>query len=183
MESFKTIPPETLSADDLTRGRDQVVDQMNWARQYSLQLIESIPYELWYVQPAGAATNVAWQVGHLAVSQYGLMLFRQRGRQPEDRKIMPSWLRKQFGRSTNPLALSKTVAEPDKLLDLLSSVHQQSIDEVRQLQPEQLLEPVELPYAAYPIKLGALLFCPIHEAIHTGQIGVLRRMHGLDPLR
>ena len=38
-----------------------------------------------------------------------------------------------------------------------------------------LLEPVEMPYAAYPIKLGAILFCPLHEHIHAGQIGVVRR--------
>jgi hypothetical protein len=46
-----------------------------------------------------------------------------------------------------------------------------------------LAEPTEMPYAVYPIKLGALLFCPLHESIHAGQIGLLRRMHGMESVR
>jgi hypothetical protein len=46
-----------------------------------------------------------------------------------------------------------------------------------------LLEPVDMPYAAYPVKLGAVLFCPLHEHIHAGQIGVVRRALGLEPIR
>ncbi len=36
-----------------------------------------------------------------------------------------------------------------------------------------------MPYAAYPNKFGALLFCPMHESIHIGQIGLIRRGLGL----
>jgi hypothetical protein len=40
-----------------------------------------------------------------------------------------------------------------------------------------------MPYAGYPTKLGALLFCPLHEMIHAGQIGLLRRLMGKPPIR
>jgi len=102
MESFTLSPHDSLTSAEISRGRDQVLEQMAWARQYTLQLIESVEPDLWYKKPEGADTNLAWQVGHLAVSQYGLMLFRQRGRSPGDLEIMPGWLRKQFGRGTNP---------------------------------------------------------------------------------
>jgi hypothetical protein len=48
---------------------------------------------------------------------------------------------------------------------------------------ETLKAPTDMPYAGFPIKLGALLFCPLHESIHAGQIGLLRRAHGLESIR
>lgn len=183
VESFDTSPATDLTEHDLLSGRDQVVAQMKWARQYSLQLIESIPHELWYVQPAGISTHVAWQVGHLAVSQYGLMLFRQRGRAPGDLDLMPGWLRKQFGRGTTPRPQSENSPSPSELLGRLAKIHEQAVAEVAIESAALLCEPTDMPYAAYPIKLGALVFCPIHESLHAGQIGLLRRMHGLESLR
>lgn len=183
MESFELNSPDSLSQSDLLTGRDQILAQMAWTRQYSLQLIESIPAELWYVQPPNLTTHVAWQVGHLAVSQYGLMLFRQRGRFPGDLDIMPGWLRKQFARGTTPRPQGENSPSADELLSRLDKIHQQAIDEVGSLSADVLAEPTEMPYAAYPIKLGALLFCPIHESLHAGQIGVLRRAHGMEPIR
>lgn len=183
MQSFGDLDPRQLSDDQLLRGRDQVLEQMNWTRQYSLQLIESTPKELWYRQPSGMPSHVAWQVGHLAVSEYGLLLFRQRGRAAGDLELMPGWLRKQFGRGTTPSESAEGIPEPDELLRRLASIHAQSLAEVAELTPETLREPTEMPYTAYPIKLGALLFAPLHESLHAGQIGLLRRLHGLEPLR
>lgn len=182
MQDFETSDRQ-LSEEELIQGRDQVITQVRWIRQYSLQLIDSVPQELWYQKLEGLATNIAWQVGHLAVSQYGLMLFRQRGRSPGDLEIMPGWLRKQFGRGSTPMDFSEKAPSPSELLDRLKAIHEQSLSEVEQLPAETLAEPTEMPFTAYPIKLGALLFCPLHESIHAGQIGVLRRALGLEPLR
>lgn len=183
MESFETYSTDNLTEQDLSRGREQALHQIKWVRQYSLQLIESIPTDLWYVKPQDSPTHLAWQVGHLAVSQYGLMLFRQRGRLPGDLDIMPGWLRKQFGRGTSPPDKTEKSPSPEELLERLEAIHQQSVAEVGQLSLATLSEPTEMPFTAYPTKLGALLFCPIHESIHAGQIGMLRRLHGLAPLR
>ncbi len=183
MEDFKIIDPSQLSPEDISRTRDSVLAQMAWARQYTLQLIESVPESLWFDSPSGLPSHLAWQVGHLAVSQYGLMLFRQRGRSPGDLDLMPGWLRKQFGRGTQPGPKVDTSPSPIELLGRLEKIHNQAMAEVAELSSQQLAEPTEMPYAAYPIKLGALLFCPIHESIHAGQIGLIRRAHGLDPLR
>jgi hypothetical protein len=122
--------PADLSPDDLLRGRDLLLKQTAWARQYTRQLIDSIPEELWYVQPSGLKTHVAWQVGHLAVSQYGLMLFRQRGRMPGDLELMPGWLRKQFGRGTTPSESAEGMPTPTDLLAMLDKINAQSHAEV-----------------------------------------------------
>lgn len=183
MENSTPAHPVELTADELLSGRDMLLKQIAWARQYTRQLIDSIPEALWYVQPSGLKSHVAWQVGHLAVSQYGLMLFRQRGRMPGDLELMPGWLRKQFGRGTTPSLSADGMPTPTELLTILDKIDTQSHAEVALLTAEQLGEPTEMPYAAYPIKLGALLFCPLHESIHAGQLGLLRRLHGLDPIR
>jgi len=183
METFLTSSTDQLSSLDLSSGRNLVMQQMRFARQYTLQLLDSIPHSLWYEQPVGLSTHVAWQVGHLAVSQYGLMLFRQRGRAAGDLELMPGWLRKQFGRGSQPASSAAGQPEPAELLARLAAIDKQAVQEVPGLTAETLREPIDMPYAAYPIKLGALMFCPIHEGIHAGQIGLLRRLHGLAPLR
>jgi DinB superfamily len=183
LDPFSSISTENFTPERLLMGRDQVLHQMQWARQYTRQLIDSVPYELWYKRPGDAPSHIAWQVGHLSVAQYGLMLFRQRGRMPGDLEIMPGWLRKQFGKGTVPSESEAGMPAPHELLDLMDKIDRQSQLEARQYSAQLLSEPTEMPYAAYPIKLGALLFCPIHEALHAGQIGVLRRLLGLAPLR
>ena len=102
---------------------------------------------------------------------------------PGDLELMPGWLRKQFGRGTTPSESAEGMPTPTDLLTMLDKINAQSHAEVALLTAEQLAEPIDMPYAVYPIKLGALLFCPLHESIHAGQLGLLRRLHGLDPIR
>ncbi len=173
-----------LSTTELQLIRETVLGQMDFCRQYSLSLLTDIEPELWYVAPGGAPSTIGWQVGHLAFSQYGLMLFRQRGRESGDLDLIPGWFRKQYGRGTsgNPEQLSNPLP-PAELLSILGRVHDIAMQTVRDLPIEQFAEPTDMPYAVYPRKIGALMFCPIHESLHAGQIGIIRRMLGKDPLR
>lgn len=157
--------------------------QIDFARRYTLELLEATPQELWFEMPDGLPTHVAWQVGHVAVSQYGLLMFRIRGREPDDLDLIPGTFRKAYGRGGKPKPGSDNQPGPSEFLDRLQKVHDQALKELNQTDPAVLLEPVDMPYAVYPIKLGAILFCPIHEQLHSGQIGVLRRALGLEPIR
>ena len=178
-----TISTTILPRESVLAMRDAVLGQVDFARKYTLGLLESVPEELWSIIPNGASSHIAWQVGHLAVSQYGLMLFRQRGRAEGDLELMPGWLRKRFGRGSVPPTDASEIPAKATLLDCLEKIHVASMAALPSFSAEQLLESTEMPYAVHPIKLGALLFCPMHEAIHAGQIGILRRMHGLQPVR
>ena len=177
-EMTVVLPHESVLA-----MRDAVLGQVDFARRYTLGLLENIPESLWPIIPTGASSHIAWQVGHLAVSQYGLMLFRQRGRAEGDLDLMPGWLRKRFGRGSVPPTDSNEIPSKAALLECLEKIHIASMAALPSFSAEQLLEPTEMPYAVHPIKLGALLFCPLHESIHSGQIGLLRRMHGLPSIR
>lgn len=157
--------------------------QIEFARDYTLQLLDATPKDRWFEIPEGLPTNIAWQVGHLAVSQYGLLMFRIRGRRPEDLSLIPGRFRKAYGRESTPSADAAGQPTAEELLDRLAEVHRLAMSEISEIDAEVLLETVDMPYAAYPTKLGAVLFCPLHEHIHAGQIGVIRRALGLTPVR
>ena len=172
--------PDAEGAMQMLRG---AIGQIEFARQYSLELLAATPRDLWFTIPEGVATHIAWQIGHLTVSQYGLLLFRIRGRMPEDLQLIPGKFRKAYGRQSIPSPDPTGQPTTDELIDRMSRVHQLARRALHEVDPQVLLEPVEMPYAAYPIKLGAVLFCPLHELIHAGQIGILRRALGLEPVR
>ncbi len=58
----------------------------------------------------------------------------------------------------------------------MDQIYQHSLAGLADISPALLMEPVEMPFAGYPIKLGAILFCPMHEMLHAGQIGLTRRL-------
>ncbi|WP_164102305.1 DinB family protein [Candidatus Laterigemmans baculatus] len=177
--ALPSLPDEASAAAALRTA----LGQIEFARGYVLELLEATPRELWFTIPAGGSTSLAWQIGHLAVSQYGLLLFRQRGREPEDLELIPGRFRKRYARGSTPSDGEEDQPGADELLERLARIHTQSLAELRAADPARLLEPVDPPYALYPIKLGAVLFCPLHEQLHAGQIGLLRRQLGLAPVR
>lgn len=162
---------------------ESAVAQIQFARNYTLELLGATPEKDWFVIPDGLPTNLAWQVGHLAVSQYGLLMFRIRGRDPADLDLIPGRFRKAYSRQSTPSDSQEKQPTAKELLERLEEVHRRAISEVTSTSVETLMEPVDMPYAAYPIKLGAVLFCPLHEQIHAGQIGLIRRALGHEPIR
>jgi hypothetical protein len=189
--------PDLATAQTMLRA---ALGQITWARNYSLELLAAIPRSMWFDIPTFGklggddaahhptevvpATNIAWQVGHLAVSQYGLMMFRIHGRRDDDLELIPGKFRKAFSRGSDPRGITAASASPDELLDRLRRVHESAMRGLTEgFDPQVLLEPVDMPYAVYPTKLGAILFCPLHEQIHSGQIGLIRRALGLAPIR
>ena len=158
------------------------VSQIRFARRYTLQLLDATPRDCWFEMPGRCPTNIAWQVGHLAVSQYGLLMFRIRGRAPEDVDLVPGRFRKAYSRESVPDVKATVQPSPDALFERLAHVHQLAMAVLDHVDPDVLLDPVDLPWAGWPIKLGAILFCPLHEHIHAGQIGLIRRELGFDPV-
>ena len=168
---------------DTIAARQLAMEQIKFARDYVSSLLVEIDEVDWFRLPAGAPTHLAWQVGHLAMAQYGLCLFRQRGRKPEDLELIPSKFRKQYSRGTTPDPDPTDQPSPGELREIFDRIHQQCLLEIPTLTAETLNEPVDMPYAVYPTKLGALFFSSHHEMIHAGQIGLLRRLLGKQPVR
>ncbi|MFT5524172.1 MAG: hypothetical protein ACI9G1_001625 [Pirellulaceae bacterium] len=159
------------------------IGQIEFARKYTLELIEEIPADRWFEMLPGVPTHIAWQVAHLAMAEYGLCLFRQRGRQSIDTELMTSKFRKQFSRGSTPNPDVDSNPSVGEIREVLERVHRQCSIELQTFSLESFDEEIDMPYAVYNNKLGALLFCSKHEMIHAGQIGLIRRTLGLDPVR
>jgi len=159
------------------------IQQIEFARDYILGLLAETDEADWYRLPAGCPTHLAWQVGHLAMAEYGLCLFRQRGRQEIDREIMPSDFRKGFSRGSLPETDPAKFLPPAEIRAIFDRVHAQVLIEASSFTTDQLKEPVEAPFAVEATKLGCLYFCSHHEMLHAGQIGLLRRLLGKQPVR
>lgn len=157
------------------------IRQIDFARNYTLSLLAGIPDEDWFRQPAEGVTHLAWQVGHLAMAQYGLCLFRIRGRQDADLQLMSSSFRKKFSRGSRPdPENSPPVSEIRGVFD---SVHAQVMQELPGVSADVLQEPIDDPWAVSPNKFGGLIFCACHEMLHAGQIGLLKRQLGHPSIR
>jgi hypothetical protein len=159
------------------------LQQIDFARSYMLAILAEIDEADWFTMPAGCPTHVAWQVGHLAMAEYGLCLFRQRGRQEIDTELMSSNFRKQFSRGSVPDADASTYPSVADIRSTLDRVHEQVRKELPTFTTEQLKEPSEPPTAVEPTKLGSLLLCSHHEMVHAGQLGLIRRLLGKPPVR
>jgi hypothetical protein len=160
-----------------------VLKQLQFARDYTHSLLADIDETDWFRVPAGCATHVAWQVGHLAMAQYGLCLFRLRGRAEVDAELMSSSFRRKFMKGTTPEPDPASNPPLTEIRAVFDRVFQQALGELPTFTDTQLDETVDMPYVAYATKYGGLLFCSHHEMLHAGQLGMLRRALGKSPVR
>src|SRR5436853_105715 len=136
-----------MDAHPIGRGRCLMtrvlaLKQIEFARSYTLGILTEIDEADWFKMPPGCPTHVAWQVGHLAMAEYGLCLFRQRGRQPIDLELMSSGFRKLFSRGSVPEADASKYPVPAEIRATLDRVHGQVLKEASSFTAEQLKEPV-----------------------------------------
>ncbi|MEL7497068.1 MAG: DinB family protein [Planctomycetota bacterium] len=172
------------SANDVSDRLATAIRHIEFARNYMLTLLEDLSDDDWFWTPENFPTHIAWQVGHIAMSEYGLTLFQQRGRNREvDAELMSSKFRKLFMRGTKPSLERDTHPQPEEILTVLNRVHEQMRLEVPTFDGPALDEPLGPPTSAYATRYGALLFTGDHEMLHAGQIGLLRRLMGKPPLR
>lgn len=157
------------------------VEQLLFARNYTLDLVETIETVDWYQLSTPPVTHVGWQVGHLAVAEYRLALVRIRGRQPGDDQIIPPEYLKLFGKSSVPSSNPGDYPGPDELRATLDRVHAAALHTMRTLPMDELDRPLEEPHPMAKTKLESLIWCGQHEMVHAGQIGLLRRLLGYAP--
>ena len=159
------------------------IERMTRMRQYTLTLIENLPDDEWLKMPAGCPTQIAWQVGHIAMAQYGLCLMRVRDSQPGDRDLMSREFRKQFSKGTTPDADPANNPSPAEIRRVFDAVHAQVLREAPTFDPAELEKPLAAPHQMFTTKLAALHFSADHEMLHAGQIGLIRRLLGKEPVR
>lgn len=159
------------------------IQQVEKARQYTTGLVNDTDDDQWFEQPFEGANHIAWQVGHIVVAQYGLTLAAVRGRHPEDAEWLPKGYAKMFGRESTPQTELSGHPTPDELRAALDTVHDHVISGLQSVEPDVFDDKPEWEVPMCATKLEAVHFCALHEMVHAGQIGMLRRMLGRAYLR
>lgn len=156
--------------------------QLADVRQYTLRLLATVPHERWFDPGTVGTTHLAWQAGHLAVAEYSLAVERMRGSRPGDEQLLPGEFRARFSKGTRAEPASHGHPGPAEIVAVLERIHAEALRVVGALVESQLDEPMTRPHPLFTDRQGALLWCAQHEMLHAGQIGLLRRGLGMDPL-
>lgn len=155
---------------------------ITFAREYTLALLDTIPIADWFRVPPAGVSHVGWQVGHLATAQYRLCLARTRGPRSEDTVFMPEGFVRAFG-ATSAINPDPAAYPPANFVrEVFDRVHQRVLAEVPTLDDAALNAPLEMPHRICRTKFDCLPWCGRHELVHAGQIGLLRRQLGFDPV-
>lgn len=159
------------------------IRNIQFARNYTHTLLDDLQDEDWFCMPDGQISHIAWQVGHLAMAQYALTMIRIRGKEPDDAEFISNAFFKTFKKGTKPLPDPTAYPSLEEIKTVFDAVHAQAMAELPDCSEEELNQPLPEPHAAFNTKLGSLYFCANHEMLHAGQIGLIRRMIGKDPVR
>ena len=163
---------------------ESALNQIRAARLYTKDMLSHVNDDDWFRQPSEGVTHIAWQVGHLAVAEYGLALKRLRGGKGDDAQLISPNFRTLFGKGSVPTADHSDYPNPNEIREALDRVHRQVMDEIGAMPDDAMSDSVGEPaHPMFKSKLGALQWCAQHEFIHAGQIALLRRLFGAEPLR
>jgi hypothetical protein len=158
------------------------VDQIIFAREYTIRLLDQTPATEWFRQPPGGVSHVAWQVGHLAFAEYTLALREIRGSRPQDTELISEEHLTLFGPDSVPSPQATDYPDQAELRAVFHRVHEQVLRELEELEEGELDEPILDPLPFAKTKLLMLYWCARHEMLHAGQIGLLRRQLGYSHL-
>lgn len=160
---------------------ERATAQIDFAHGYASRLIDAVGPDEWFRVPPAGVTHVAWQAGHLVYAEYRLGLVRIRGRQPGDSELIPDDFLQLYG--PNPPDPDPSRNAPAAVIRAaFDRVHARVLTELRGLDPATLSQPLETPHPVAKTKLDSLYWCAAHAMVHAGQIGLLRRQLGHEPL-
>lgn len=162
---------------------DLAISQIQFARKYTLRLVDDIPEPDWFREVGPCPSHLAWQLGHLAMAQYALTMMRIRGKEPEDEMLISKSFFRAFKKGSTPEFSADAYPSAPEIRATLNRVHAASIKELAQQTDESLDVKLPEPHAVFDTKLGSVFFCSAHELLHAGQIGLIRRMLGREPLK
>lgn len=165
----------------MTERLEIALERIEAARSMTHRLLEDLTPDEWFWQPAEGMNPVAWHVGHLAFAQYFLCLKRLRGRTIEDESLITTHFLKKYKQGSRPTGDPEANYTPEEILAILAAVHERAKAELPEASDEELQKPSAPPHPVFETKIGAVEWCSQHEAMHAGQITLLRRLMGKPP--
>jgi hypothetical protein len=178
----KKSEPRYVLQEEIVDDVETLVQEVNRSRMYTNLLLDSIAEADWFRQSADRISHVAWQVGHLAVGQYRMALLVIRGPQPSDEQLISEAFVQRFQPGSVPDPDLEQHFSAQEIREVFQRVHAQTIAELQQLTPASLHESVSPAHPMFSTRGGAIRWSTHHEYTHAGQISLLRRLLGYQPL-
>jgi len=122
--------------------------------------LEGLSHEESLVAPAGGGNNINWILGHMIISRDDIREILGMG------KVCDEAFAEKYARGTSTIAADKAI----KLDELLKRFNDS------QLSIEEAVGKTD--FSEREKELKTLTFLAFHEAYHTGQTGLLRRIAG-----
>src|SRR4051794_913064 len=115
-----------------------LTDALTFARQYTVELLDTIPPGDWFRMPAGCPSHVAWQVGHLALAESWLVVGRACGRLGDLDGIRPAQFVPIFGRTSIPEPDPAKNPSPAEIRTAFDRVHEAALAALRDVRDGDL---------------------------------------------
>ena len=157
--------------------------QIETSRMDTLKLLADLDDPDWLHQPFAGANHIVWQVGHLTVAEYGLTIGEVLGRSVRESPCFSIHFRGLFKRGSTLRPDASLYPTPAEMRGALNQTHLHVMHELRRISDKQLDDPCEFGHPLANTKLEALHLCARHEAIHAGQIAMIRRSLSKPPIR
>lgn len=159
--------------------KEQIIE----ARNFVNRLISELPEDLWYTIPEGTDSNLAWQIGHLLVSQNFHAITTITGVNEEVKRLMPiARYNKIFnGMGTLHRSVEKNFLPASELKEQLDKVHTICLTNLSALDDKILndpLEPIPFKHPVANTKYEALSWCFKHEMWHSAEMEAIKRALG-----
>lgn len=130
-------------------------------------------------RPCSGANCCAWILGHLALSDRHFM--KQMGVAPEQMPPLPEGFEQRFGQGDNAPAATD-FGDTSGLFDLVRQTREVMIQAAERMDEAQLDAGSSMDHPFFNTAGAILAFMPIHMAMHTGQITLIRRSLGMPPV-
>ncbi len=158
---------------------------LRFTHDYTNELLDTIPPAAWYALPAGCPSNVAWQVGHLSIAKFRLVIDRAGGGPSANEAVMPTIWATQYGRTSMPDADPLKNPSPAEMRAVYDRVQESALAVIANLTEADLDLPIPASAPAHrycKLRGEFLRWAGQHEMLHAGQIGLIRRAMGHDPV-
>jgi hypothetical protein len=159
------------------------IDNLVFARGYTVELLAQIPETDWFAMPVGCPSHVAWQVGHLAFAEARLIVERVGGRTEVGGRVLPAEYIQLFGRGSLPNPDQEKHPPLAELRRTFDRIHEAALQTLRDTADSDLETLVQgSPHRFCRTKADYARWVSHHEFQHSGQIGLIRRMLGNGPV-
>ena len=153
--------------------------QTTAAQEWTNKLVTGISPDKWFILPEIIETNLAWQMGHLTLSQYYYTVVLITGPQQEfAEKILIKKYSGLFAKGTRMKELMTEIAVED-LLKNWQLMQEKTIEILSSLDDDHLVNEIYQTPRHHPFvktKQDSLSWNIKHTMWHCGQIGMLRRV-------